>query len=441
MLRKHLSISLVLAAFSLLAILPAAAQQPATLRLWIMPSGIDLTRRIGVEMRTFEDANPTIQVEVEFVEWNQALNYFDQARNNLRQPPDVVQVGSTWISSLAGDELISAYSEADITAVGGSDAFVPALWEAGIFDDNAVAIPWFIDTRAIIYRRDIFDQLGIDPNVAFSSWEQFDATLQMLSDANLFALTSDGTPLQIYPIAIAGRPQTNAVHDFAPWIWGAGGDFLDAENSQSVLSDPQSITGIQFYTNLHVKGYTPPNIQGFTYLDSDSWFLNRRAVMTVTGAWLIQRIRTTGLADDIGVALLPPGEAGRYAFVGGSGLAVWNGTTNPEAALTLVQFLTSEDSQQRFTRDAGLLPARNAVLEDSVFVSDPDYSMFASALEFGRAYPQIQQWASIEVALSNEFEAMWQNVAFAPNNFAETEQLQPLVDRQSDIVNAILALP
>jgi len=412
--------------------------QRTQVTLWIMPSGIDLTRRIGIELRLFEEANPDIEVIVEFVSWSEALTFFREADSNLRLPPDVIQVGSTWLSSLVADDLLASFTEAEQTGIGGQSSFVDELWIAGSIEDQFFSVPWIIDTRAIVYRKDIMEQVGIDPSTAFTDWAAFDQTLQTLQEADLFVYTADNTPLQVYPISIPGRPETNAVHDLAPWIWGSGGSFLNNDNSAVAFDQPEGIAGFEFYTDLFFKGYTPPNINQFTFRDSDSWFINRRAVMTISGAWIIQRLRLTALSDDIEVQLLPAGEAGRFSFLGGSGLAIWKDARNHEAAYTLLSFLTSTESQARFTQNAGLLPARLDVLQSDLFAQDPEYSVFAQAIEFGRVYPRIDNWAEVEVALSLAIEQMWEQAAFFPNDFSDPEVLRTLIAGQAQTVNAIV---
>jgi len=417
----------------------AGAQEPPTqITLWLNPSGIDLTRRIGVEIRAFEEANPTIDVEVEFVAWSDALTYVQEAAAGLRAAPDVLQVGSTWMSSLASDGVLAALTPEEQAIMGTPDDFITGLWEAGTYDDAFYGVPWIIDTRAIIYRADILEQVGIDPATAFTDWASFDETLRTLRDANLFVEQPNASPLQVYPIAVAGRPETNAAHDLAPWIWGAGGNFLTDDNMQAALDDPAAIAGYEYYTGLYLKGYMPRDIQNFTLRDADSMFIGRRTAMTISGAWIIQRIRTTGLADEIAVSLLPAGESGRYAFLGGSALSVWDASDEREAALTLIEYLTGPESQSSFTRNAGLLPAREAVLTNAGFLNDPDYSVFASAIEFGRTYPRVENWAAVEVTLSRAVEDLWQQVVFNEAELEQRERLVEIVNAQAAAVNEAL---
>ena len=70
----------------------------------------------------------------------------------------------------------------------------------------------------------VFKKAGVDPRDAFANWGSFKQAMQKLN----------GTELNGKKIAALGYPgknDWNVVHNMAPWIWNAGGDFLGAEQA------------------------------------------------------------------------------------------------------------------------------------------------------------------------------------------------------------------
>jgi multiple sugar transport system substrate-binding protein len=72
----------------------------------------------------------------------------------------------------------------------------------------------------------------------------------------------------------------------------------------------------------------------------------------------------SAVADRFGVALYPEGKAGRFIYAGCHTFAIPNTVRDRPAALALLRFLTSRESQAYEAR-LGTLPAREDSLEDA----------------------------------------------------------------------------
>lgn len=390
----------------------APVEAQVVLNVWVMPSGLDLPRRIDVETVNFNLANPGGGVNIITIPWTQAYEEIQRAIRGEVPTPDVLQIGTTWIDSIAAQGVLHTFTDEQITAVGGPGAFLDNTWQAGIADvdgtQQVIGLPWFNETRAVIYRTDIFNETGLNPDEVFSSWENFMAAIQAIENADYFIPNRDGPPQAVYPIMISGQPGTNAVHDFAPWVWNAGGSFLDESGTQAMLTSGPTLDGIRFYTNFYTGGFTEPIAPQLSSSDADFFFLARRSAMIVSGPWAVQRVRTTGLVNDIAVAQLPAGPSGGDTFIGGSAVAVWRDNRDLERSVALAQYLASAESQERFTSSAGLLPTRLELLDG--FRQDPFYSVYVAATENSRTYPQVTYWAPVEELLSDGFERLWDSL-------------------------------
>src|SRR5438552_1655154 len=67
--------------------------------------------------------------------------------------PDVSSIGTTWIGSLASMRALRPFTEHQVRALGGADAFFESTWRAGLLpnDPTPWAIPWLADVTVIYY--------------------------------------------------------------------------------------------------------------------------------------------------------------------------------------------------------------------------------------------------------------------------------------------------
>jgi len=139
-------------------------------------------------------------------------------------------------------------------------------------------------------------------------------------------------------------------HNFSWWIYGAGGDFVNEEGTQATFSSENALKGIKFYSELAVEGLMDePSLEKNTS-DIESAFGDGAYATAFMGPWVISSYTKNkeengnDLIDKIGVTMVPEGPAGRYAFMGGSNLVIFNSSKNKDEALELLKFFASKES-------------------------------------------------------------------------------------------------
>jgi multiple sugar transport system substrate-binding protein len=308
--------------------------------------------------------------------------------------PDVSEVGMNWVANLLAMEALRPYHESELETLDGQ-AFLDSSWRSGrLLDDQAQscwAVPWLADTRVMYYRRDWLRQADIDEQTAFQSHRQLVQTLDTLRACGLE-----------HPLVLPTTFTLETLHNVASWVWGAGGDFISLRPLRTLFGDAPACAGIAAYLSLY--RYLPPRP-----LDSrlaDVLFRQGRAAVTMSGAWFLQTGAAHDVNDgqpaDIGVAP-PPG----VPFVGGSNLVVWKRTRQPNLAIELVRFLTSQPVQQHYCPRAGLLPVRLDVLHAPPFSDDLSYRLMSAGLKAGRSFPALSAWGLIEDRLTAELTGLW----------------------------------
>jgi ABC-type glycerol-3-phosphate transport system substrate-binding protein len=338
-----------------------------------------------------------------------------------------VEVGSTWVGSLAAIGALRPFTPEEIAATGGKDIYLDNLWLPGLTGDATIwSLPFLADTRVIYYWRDLFADAGIDEKQAFQNFDALQDTLNRL------------TPYVNTPWAVLTSSNTHDIlYPSASWVWGAGGDFFSPEGNQVLFAEPEALRGLEAYFSLHP--YIPVNQVGLNGYEANDLFVKRRVAALIGGPWLrfyLMRFFPENMLDQtLGVAL-PPGPA----FVGGSHLAIMQHTSRPEQVMDAVRTLISEEFACQYWQESGLFPAQAGLL-DAVRTQQRPFQVqpFLQAIRTGRNPALQPRWALVEHSLTLAYGEIWAQLAENPDWPVEDilrKTLTPLADRLNRLLGA-----
>ena len=353
------------------------------------------TLRLQAEMECFRK-DKGYSVNLSWFAWNDIWRELMNV-GIYRREPDLAEIGSTWLESLAAMQSLNPFSERDLNQIGGKEIFFPAAWQnvAASNQKEIWGIPFRADARVIFYWKDLFENASVDASEAFSTAESMTASFTKLQEAGI-------------PAWIAPTNEThNTVYTIASWIWGAGGDFLSSDGKRTDFGSPAARRGIQAYFDL--LRFMPQHTSQFTDNDALQLFFARKAAAMAAGPWLLNSLRLQNDMEKwmphLGIALLPG-----PSFVGGSLLVIWKHSKYPTDAVELIKRLTSTGFQSEYCLISDMLPARQDVWTDE-FVSSHEYlPVFNKAICTGRSLPPTALWGIIEERLSKTMAAIWQDL-------------------------------
>lgn len=361
------------------------------LNFWVMPNAGFATRGILDEfIREFEMSRPDVRVKLTAHPWSLAWSrVMDVVKGrNTRNLPDVMQVGTTWITTLS---YLGALEEVPDQPFGPREHRTTT----SIGDSSPFCIPWFIDIRVLYYRRDIFEAFRIDPAL-LSDWKGF---ARVCAELKRNLSKSDRFPRIVAPLGIPGQKPGVLMHDLAPWVWQAGGDFCSDDLRETNLNQAPLIQGLEFYFDLIGEGYMPvPN----SALPQGNYFTGHYA-MQFSGSWPIDTYLNPAwpysqpeVALNTGVRPLPEGPQGRYTFLGGSNLGVSSSSRNKEAAWDFIHFMLDPARSVQHARSIGALPARLSGMEE-IFDRVPEAKeVFFNSFGYARRLPRLIEMGSVE---------------------------------------------
>jgi multiple sugar transport system substrate-binding protein len=374
------------------------------IRLWIMNNGphpVADTERI---VKPFEQQTG-VDVKVQLVGWDVQ---FDRIRNAAvsGQGPDVTQAGTTQVPFFAA---LGGFADIGgrVGEIGGAEAYAPGVWKTTqvVGRKGTYAVPWFTEARAIYYRKDALARAGVDPATAFKNWDSLKAALQKLKSVRAIG------GQKIMPFGGPGKKAFDLVHHIAPFVWDAGGAELSADNKTSTIDSAQARQGVDFMAGLVQDGVFDKSMLERDGQGVEDQFKAGRLAVWIGGPWVLASVKRADdtkwgsdtVRQNIGVAPMPAGPSGKaYTFVGGSNMMVFKSSKHQNEAWALIKYLSSDAVQTQYAELMGMFPSRLAPQEQTG-KTDADHEAFYQAIQQGRTYAPVPQWAQIENAYKTRF--------------------------------------
>jgi multiple sugar transport system substrate-binding protein len=376
-----------------------------TVRLWIMPNGPDPKNDIDKLFEPFT-AKTGIKVDTEVVGWDVQQ---DRIRNAAvsGEGPDITQAGTTQVPFFAALQGFEDLSDR-VDDIGGEAAYPEGVWAttqvAG--QDGIWAVPWFTEARAIYYRKDVLKKAGVDEEGAFADWDAMTATLQAIKDK---VPEIGGKPIE--PFGSPGKKAFDLVHHVMPFVWDAGGAELSEDNTSSTIDSPEAQQGVEFFADLLQKGLYDKSQLQRDGNQVETQFKGGRIAVWIGGPWTYASTARTddknwvpAARENVGIAPMPtaPGGSEGFTFVGGSNLMMFKSAKNKDAAWAVMKFMSTDDFQTKYGELLGMFPSRNEP-QKAIADKDPNYASWYEAIQQGRTYAPIPQWAQIENAYKAHF--------------------------------------
>lgn len=402
--KKIIGVLLLLVSF-------AAFGAQKTLKVWIMPNSAAPKADLEKIVAPFTQKTG-VKVEVTVLDWGSAWTKITTAATS-GIGPDVIQLGTTWVPTLAAmDALVDLNSS---LPAGTDKKFLPAAYAYSkmVGSKEVVSLPWFSDVRPFYYRKDVFKKAGLDPKQVFASWDNLKAATKKLQGMKI-----DGK--EVAPIGFPGKNDWNVPHFMAPFIWGAGGDFLSKDGKNVLIASDASVKGIEYYASFVLEGLMPKKYLEKNSSEVESKFRAGEIAIFSTGPWITKDIDKAvagkgnkgEVLDKVGVALPPAGPKGRFTFFGGSNLGVFKSTKNKKEAIELVKFLTTEvKPASAYAEATGNYPPLLAAANTPYITKNEGRLVIKEATKYGKAYTVVPTWGPMETILSKRLGAVWDVVA------------------------------
>jgi ABC-type glycerol-3-phosphate transport system substrate-binding protein len=252
---------------------------------------------------------------------------------------------------------------------------------------------WGIDAYALTWNKDIFKEVGLDPNTPPKYWKDFRDASKKTAIAN-----ADGTMQRVgYAVRHLGEPA--GIVDKWDWlIEGAGGklntDPTALKGGSVLLDTPDMVAGFQMaHDMIWVDKSTSLN-----FPDPREAFLKGIAAFQISELVSIQvRQPTEAPGLNWGFAPAPAKAAGSNPSVHISAwdTVVFSQSPNKELGLKAIKWFNSVENDYAQAKKYGSTPRYLVNWAKAPFNTDAKAQQFKTLLPYGRPYPLTLQLSQI----------------------------------------------
>lgn len=266
------------------------------------------------------------------------------------QGPQMALVLSVDAYSLIDDEMIVPF---DTIATSDADkawlkSFYPAFLANGTIDGHVWGVPFQRSTIVAYWNKDIFKEIGLDPEKGPSTWEE-------TGEWTARAVKREGDRVTRWGIEIPGD-------GFTYWLYQgmvaqAGGELAGDNGRKTAFNSAAAVEGLQFWLDLMNKYKShPPGISAWGTGPRD--FIEGKTAMIWHTTGNLTNIRNNAKFP-FGVAMLPAGKR-RGSPTGGGNFHLFKGANAGQraACLRFLRWVTSPEKAADWSMATGYVAPR-----------------------------------------------------------------------------------
>ncbi|MGN9756242.1 extracellular solute-binding protein [Streptomyces sp. SD31] len=363
-------------------------EKTGTLRVWLFQEVGNKPKEKVVDsvVTAFEKAHEGTEVDVEYIPVETRAQRVKAAFNDPDSAPDVMEYGNTDTAGYVKDGGLLDVTK-EFGDWGEAKDTDPTAEQSVTVDGKIYGAPFYVGVRALYYRTDIFEDLGLEvpENMA-----ELAATARKIRAAKP----------DLYGLVVGGAYTYGAM----PFVWANGGEIAaDKGGSYTAAIDSAAARkGIKAYTSLFTNDNCPAaKCAGMGGNDTVTAFAAGKAGMAIGGDFSHTAVEAGKVKGKYAVVPLPGVKAGSIApaFAGGNNIGVLKSTSHRTLAVELMEQLTSKKTQASMFEAMGFLPTFSDVRQQ-VAAEEPYVRPFAETLAAGtRFVPASPAWAQIDSSL------------------------------------------
>lgn len=244
-----------------------------------------------------------------------------------------------------------------------TEPFIDNLLDVYTVDDQIYGIPKDFNTLGVFYNKDLFDEAGVEYPNENDTWETFAEKLRGVK------ALGDDVYGACFPADFAR---------FGAFAYAAGWPPFDGESTD--LTSEAFVQATEWYTGLIEEGVVAlPTALGQDW--GGGCFATGNVGVAIEGAWLLTFLNANAPNLQYGSTFIPTGPSGeRGNFLYTVAWGVNANSPEQEAALRVLEALTSEEAQQWVLEQGLAIPSREALADNPYFEQDAPAAQASSVI-------------------------------------------------------------
>ena len=361
--KKLFIIIVLISIFLLVSMVSFSASEKTTLNFLEVQTSPDRTELIKKIISGYKELHPDIQINLISPPYEQAEQKATMMLNS-NQPLDIIEVKDLQLKQFVSSKKLlnlESYLESWL----GSKTLLPSTLEsARIIDNTAYYIPELFYLKALFYRKDILEKLGVN-DIPKTYTELFEVCKEITDPSN-----------NQYGFSFRGKGWEYVHSDY---VISTFLDDIDVNNiykktnGELVFKDPRYVEGLKLYLRFYHE--TAPK-------DSINWGCNEMVNGFISGTvpYLFQDpdnviVFNKMLGEDkYGTAPLLVGPYGKaYYGINVAGMGITSYSEHKKEAWEFIAYFLSPEVNSYFLKNYGALPIHSVTYETDPFFSTKVY--------------------------------------------------------------------
>ena len=360
-------------------ILPAFSGQPVTITILINALEAAQWQPLVEE---FQQQHPNIRLQI--IEGPNATDQVEDLYTSSfllgNSPYDLVYMDIIWTPKFAAAGWLLDLS--DRLSSEELDQFLQGDVRGGIYQGKLYRIPFRSDGGMLYYRQDLLEQAGYDPPETFTELIRISQDLQQQNLAD-------------WGYVWQGKQYEGLAAMFVEILKGSGAFWIAPETLEVGLDRPEAIEAVNFLVSTITKGISPPGVTTYGEDETRLLFQNGRTVFLRNWPYVFALASDSPIAGKFKIKpMVHAPQESSGACQGGWGLGIASTSQHPEEAWQVIEFLSSEETQRKYTLDTGYVPSRRSLFNDPEIVAKYNhYPQLLEVVENSALRPPIAQYA------------------------------------------------
>ncbi|MES9510519.1 extracellular solute-binding protein [Streptomyces sp. NPDC000609] len=363
-------------------------EKTGTLRVWLFQEVGNKPKEqvVDAAVADFKKAHKDAKVEIEYIPVDTRAQRIKAAFNDPESAPDLIEYGNTDTAGYVKDGGLADVS-AEFAAWDEAKDTDPTAKQSVTVGGKVYGAPLFVGVRALYYRTDVFEDLGI---------EAPKTQAELISTAKKIHKKKP----DLYGLAVGGAYTYGAM----PFIWAGGGELADESGGtyKAAINSDKARKGIEAYTSLFGDDNCPAaKCAAMGGNATVTAFASGKAAMAIGGDFSHAAVEAGSVKGKYAVVPLPGLTEGSVApaFAGGNNIGVLKSSSHRTLAVDLMKSLTGKRTQAKMFDAMGFLPTYTDV-RAAAAKKEPFVEPFVRTLGAGAKFvPASPGWGQIDSSL------------------------------------------
>jgi multiple sugar transport system substrate-binding protein len=335
---------------------PAAADTKLSLvEVITSPERTETLKQI---VKTFEDANPGVTVEITSLPWGQAFEKF-ATMVSAGDTPDVVEMPDRWQALYANRNMLENLEPYLAKWEHTKELNDRTLQMARYVGNTAYALPYGFYLRAMFINRTLFKAAGITD--APKTMDDFTADAKKIS-----AMPGK------YGYCLRGGP--GGLNGWVMFGAGMNGDntFFKPDGT-STFADPGWVKGVAWLADLYKNGYAPKDAVNWGFNEIVAGFYSGTCAMLDQDPDALIAVAERMKPEDYDIVPFPKGPGGKaFPTIGYGSWSMFSNSKAKDLAWKLIATLDGPEGDVIWNKKIGALPIYKSA-ESDPFYANPKF--------------------------------------------------------------------